>query len=69
MTIRAIVESRAKAPTIEKMLGKGYAVRPCYGHVQDVQHSLKWIDGHAQAGWDPDTIPYVPAKDALKKKI
>lgn len=68
MTILVIVESRAKAPKIEKMLGKGYTVRPCYGHVQDVQHSLKWIDGHAQAGWDPDTIPYTPAKDALKKK-
>lgn len=68
MTILVIVESRAKAPKIEKMLGKGYTVRPCYGHVQDVQHTLKWIDGHAKAGWDPDTIPYTPAKDALKKK-
>lgn len=49
MTILVIVESRAKAPKIEKMLGKGYTVRPCYGHVQDVQHSLKWVDGHAKS--------------------
>ena len=68
MTILVIVESRAKAPKIEGILGKGYTVRPCYGHVQDVQHSLKWIDAHAKSGWDPNTIPYSPGKDALNKK-
>ena len=68
MTILVIVESRAKAPKIEGILGKGYTVRPCYGHVQDVQHSLKWIDAHATSGWDPDTIPYCPGTDALNKK-
>ena len=31
-----IVESPAKAKTIEKYLGKDYKVSSCYGHIRDL---------------------------------
>lgn len=64
MPILVIVESGAKGPKIEKMLGKGYQVRGCNGHMQDIPHNLKWIDAHAKKGWDPDTIPYKESASA-----
>ncbi|MFI5218511.1 MAG: type I DNA topoisomerase [Bacteroidia bacterium] len=39
-----IVESPAKAKTIEKFLGKDYTVKSCYGHVRDLAKSDKGID-------------------------
>ncbi|PLA75221.1 type I DNA topoisomerase [Hydrogenovibrio sp. SC-1] len=37
MTNLVIVESPAKAKTIEKYLGKGFTVRSSYGHIRDIQ--------------------------------
>ena len=66
MTILVIVESGAKGPKIEKILGAGYKVQGCYGHMQDIPHNLKWIKEHAENGWDPTTIPYIPSPDSKK---
>ena len=32
-----IVESPAKAKTIEKLLGEGYIVRSSFGHIRDLE--------------------------------
>src|SRR5688572_32648067 len=40
-----IVESPAKAKTIEGFLGKDYVVKSSYGHVRDLAKSDKAIDG------------------------
>jgi DNA topoisomerase-1 len=53
-----IVESKAKAPKIEQILGAGFKVLPCFGHLQNIPRSGKWIDAHRESGWDPDQIPY-----------
>ena len=66
MPILVIVESGAKGPKIEKILGKEYKVRACYGHMQDIPHNLKWIKAHAESGWNPSTIPYIPSADSKK---
>lgn len=39
-----IVESPAKARTIEKYLGKGYDVRACAGHIKDLPPSVLGVD-------------------------
>jgi len=39
-----IVESPAKAKTIEKYLGKGFTVRSSYGHIRDIQKKGMGID-------------------------
>lgn len=67
MPILVIVESGAKGPKIEKILGKEYIVRACYGHMQDIPHNLKWIHQHAEENnWNPSTIPYEPSNDSKK---
>ena len=39
-----IVESPAKAKTIEKYLGKDFKVSSCYGHIRDLAKDDKSID-------------------------
>jgi DNA topoisomerase-1 len=39
-----VVESPAKAKTIEKYLGDGYAVRASYGHIRDLPRSKLGVD-------------------------
>jgi DNA topoisomerase I len=39
-----IVESPAKAKTIEKILGKDFDVRSCYGHIRDLEKDEMGID-------------------------
>ena len=39
-----IVESPAKAKTIEKILGEEFEVRSCYGHIRDLEKSEMGID-------------------------
>ena len=44
MTNLVIVESPAKAKTIEKYLGKNFVVRSSYGHIRDIQKKGMGID-------------------------
>ena len=57
-----IVESPAKAKTIEKYLGKDFKVTSCYGHIRDLAKDDKSID--KENGFLPS---YVPSPD--KKKV
>ena len=57
-----IVESPAKAKTIEKYLGKDFKVTSCYGHIRDLPKDDKSID--KENGFLPS---YVPSPD--KKKV
>ncbi|MAR85518.1 MAG: DNA topoisomerase I, partial [Cytophagia bacterium] len=57
-----IVESPAKAKTIEKYLGKEFKVSSCYGHIRDLAKDDKSID--KENGFKPT---YVPSPD--KKKV
>jgi DNA topoisomerase-1 len=56
-----IVESPAKAKTIEKYLGKGFQVKASFGHVRDLPKSKLGID--IDAGFNPQ---YVVPKKAQK---
>ncbi|MBD3754798.1 MAG: type I DNA topoisomerase [Gammaproteobacteria bacterium] len=51
MTNLVIVESPAKAKTIEKYLGKDFTVRSSYGHIRDIQKKGMGID--LQNGFEP----------------
>ena len=39
-----IVESPAKAKTIEKILGKDFEVKSCFGHIRDLEKNDMGID-------------------------
>lgn len=53
-----IVESPAKAKTIEKYLGSGYKVKASMGHLRDLPKSKMGVD--IENGFEPQ---YIPVKD------
>jgi DNA topoisomerase-1 len=57
-----IVESPAKAKTIEKILGKDFQVKSCFGHIRDLQKAGMGID--MEKNYQPTYI--VPAE---KEKV
>ena len=57
-----IVESPAKAKTIEKYLGSGFKVKASMGHVRDLPKSRMGVD--LEHGFEPE---YIPVKD--KKEL
>ena len=57
-----IVESPAKAKTIQKFLGNGYVVKSSFGHIRDLQDKKLSVD--VEKGFTPD---YVIPSD--KKKV
>lgn len=56
-----IVESPAKAKTIEKILGKDFEVKSCYGHIRDLQKDDMGVD--IENGFAPN---YVVPDEKLK---
>jgi len=61
-----IVESPAKAKTIEKFLGKDFLVKSCYGHIRDLEKKNFGID--MENNYKPKYI--IPAdKEALVKEL
>ncbi|RYZ51762.1 MAG: type I DNA topoisomerase [Sphingobacteriales bacterium] len=67
-----IVESPAKAKTIEKILGKDFEVKSCYGHIRDLEKEDMGID--IKNGYKPhykisdDKIRVVNELKSLAKK-
>ena len=57
-----IVESPAKAGTIQKFLGGDYIVKPSFGHIRDLQDSKLSVD--VENGFTPEYV--IPAD---KKKV
>ena len=60
-----IVESPAKAKTIEKYLGKDFKVSSCYGHIRDLAKDDKSID--KENGFQPTYIPSPDKKKVIKE--
>ncbi|NDE62500.1 MAG: DNA topoisomerase I, partial [Cyclobacteriaceae bacterium] len=61
-----IVESPAKAKTIEKILGSDFEVKSCYGHIRDLEKVEMGID--IKKGFKPSYI--VPeAKEKVVKEL
>ena len=60
-----IVESPAKAKTIEKYLGKDFKVSSCYGHIRDLAKDDKSID--KENGFKPTYIPSPDKKKVIKE--
>jgi len=60
-----VVESAAKAKTIEKFLGRGYTVRACLGHVRDLPTSKLGVD--VEHGFQPQYVVPKERKDVVKR--
>ncbi|HEX8966667.1 MAG TPA: toprim domain-containing protein, partial [Chloroflexota bacterium] len=60
-----VVESAAKAKTIEKFLGRGYTVRACLGHVRDLPTSRLGVDVDDQ--FRPQYVVPKERKDVVKR--
>jgi len=61
-----IVESPAKAKTINKFLGKDFRVESCYGHIKDLPRKNLGID--IENGFKP-TYRIIPGKGKVVKKL
>ena len=59
-----IVESPAKAKTIEKFLGKDFVVKSSFGHIRDLSKKNLGID--VEAGYKPE---YIISDDKKKSKL
>lgn len=64
MSDLVIVESVAKAKTIEKYLGKGYKVKASMGHLRDLPKSKMGID--FENDFTPDYQPIKGKEDIIK---
>ena len=60
-----VVESAAKAKTIEKFLGREYTVRACLGHVRDLPTSKLGVD--VENGFRPQYVIPKERKDVVKR--
>ncbi len=60
-----IMESPAKAKTIEKYLGPGYRVTACMGHLRDLPKSTLGVD--IEAGFVPDYRPIPNREETIGK--
>src|SRR5712691_7709454 len=60
-----VVESAAKAKTIEKFLGRGFTVRACLGHVRDLPKSKLGVDVEHQ--FQPQYVIPPERKDVVKR--
>ncbi len=63
MKYLVIVESPAKAKTIQKYLGKDYVVKSSYGHVRDLPKSKIGVD--VKKGFEPSYIIPEKAKERI----
>src|SRR5436190_19945446 len=60
-----VVESAAKAKTIEKFLGRNYTVRACLGHVRDLPTSKLGVD--VDHDFRPQYVVPKERKDVVKR--
>lgn len=60
-----IVESPAKAKTIEKFLGKDFQVESSYGHIRDLKQKDMGVD--VEKGFEPDYVISSDKKDVVSK--
>jgi DNA topoisomerase-1 len=60
-----IVESPAKAKTIEKFLGEGYVVKSSYGHIRDLAKKDLGID--KDKGYKPKYVQSADKKNVIKE--
>ncbi len=61
-----IVESPAKAKTIEKYLGKDFKVKSSYGHIRDLEKGNKGVD--IEDGFEPNYV-VSPEKTKVVKEL
>ena len=61
-----IVESGAKAKTIEKILGPSFKVESCYGHIKDLPKKKLGVD--IENNFEP-TYQIIPGKGKILKKL
>ena len=66
MSILVIVESPAKAKTIQKYLGNGYEVMASMGHVRDLPKTLLAVD--VDNGFKPRYVD-IAGKSALIRQL
>lgn len=60
-----IVESPAKAKTIEKFLGKDFTVKSCYGHIRDLEKNKMGIN--IEKNYQPNYIISADKEDIVKE--